>query len=173
MLKLHICFPLYPITVEANKFVAGGSVFSMTTSLVPVDQAPVAYNSTYNMVDTETLTFSLLGSDLDSGDVITFYITAGQALNGTLTINGSPVSSSIPIAYGSTLTYKPLKGVSTVDTISFKAYDGQQYSSLAYIVINSAPVTPVVVGNVTYGRFDFSIRMFSSLLVLFYEYYIG
>ncbi len=116
-------------TFTANDGSVDSNVATIAIAVNPVNDAPVANLQTFSILNTETLSITLTGSDID-GDVLTYSIVA-QPSSGTL--SGTPPN----------ITYTPQDDFVGTDTFTFIANDGVLDSAVANININlSAPNRP-------------------------------
>lgn len=104
---------------------------TVTISVEPVNDAPVALESSHSVNEGAVVEFILSASDPE-GDALTFELLSEPA-HGT--ISGS----------GSQLTYAPEANFSGVDRITFRAFDGKLHSAAATVAfhvtdLNFAPV---------------------------------
>jgi subtilisin family serine protease len=88
----------------------------------PINNAPVAQESSINCNKDDTVVVNLMGTDVD-GDVLTYSIVSWPS-NGSFLQNGS------------TGTYTPSTGYVGTDSLIFKVYDGSVTSDLATVTID-------------------------------------
>ncbi|WP_425617458.1 Ig-like domain-containing protein [Anatilimnocola sp. NA78] len=122
----------------------GGSnseVATVTISVNPINDAPVAANDEYSIDEDQPLTVTGTGvlgndSDIDSAS-LTASLVAGPT-NGTVTLN----------ADGS-FVYTPAADFSGADSFTYTAGDGTLSSEVATVTINVAPIndSPVAVND--------------------------
>jgi VCBS repeat-containing protein len=121
-------------TYKANDGQADSNVVTATLAVNPVNDAPVASNDSYAMMEDTTLTASLLANDSDvDGDALTVSLVSGPA-HGSITFNSD-----------SSFTYTPLADYNGADSFTYKANDGQADSNVATVsltvtLVNDAPV---------------------------------
>jgi len=97
--------------------VDGFDTATVSLTINPVNDAPVAVDDTITVVEDTTTTIDVLANDIDiDGDTLT--IVTASALNGTVTINAD-----------STLSYTPNGNYHGTDTISYTISDGALSSS--------------------------------------------
>ena len=126
-------------TFKANDGLADSNVATVTITVTPVNDAPVAVDDEYTVAEKETLTISVpgvLGNDSDvEGDTLTA-ILVDTVQNGTLTLN----------ADGSFI-YTPNEYFNGTDSFTYKASDGELESELAVVTITVTPVNDWVEAN--------------------------
>ncbi|MEL7626572.1 MAG: Ig-like domain-containing protein [Anaerolineaceae bacterium] len=125
-------------TFRANDGTADSNIATVTITVTPVNDAPVAVDDSYTTAFETALTVTapgVLTNDTDAdGDSLTSSIVRAPS-NGTVTLN----------ADGS-FTYTPITGFSGVDTFTYKVSDGTFDSNVATVSItvlpwaNTAPV---------------------------------
>ncbi|WP_160316676.1 cadherin-like domain-containing protein [Thermanaerothrix daxensis] len=104
------------------------NVATVSITITPVNDPPVANNDTYSIIEDSVLNVvvpGVLQNDLDvDGDALTVQLESGVS-HGTLTLsaNGSFV-------------YTPGLNYYGTDTFTYRAYDGQAYSGIANVTIN-------------------------------------
>jgi len=124
-------------TYKANDGAADSGAATVSITVNPVNDAPVAGNDSYSATEDNTLTIAAPGvltndSDVD-GDPITAILVAGPT-NGTLTLN----------ANGS-FVYTPSADFNGTDSFTYQSSDGPLGSNVATVTItvdavNDAPV---------------------------------
>ncbi len=116
-------------TFTANDGSVDSNIATIAITVNSANDAPVANLQTFSILNTETLSITLTGSDID-GDALTYSIVA-QPSSGTL--SGTPPN----------ITYTPQDDFVGTDTFTFIANDGALDSAVANININlSAPNRP-------------------------------
>ena len=124
-------------TYHANDGTDDSNTATVTITINPTNDAPVAVDDAYSVDEDNTLNVAapgVLGNDTDvDGDTLTAVLDTGVS-DGTLTLNGNGSFSYDPAAdfYGS-------------DSFTYKAYDGSLYSDPATVTVtvnptNDAPV---------------------------------
>ncbi len=114
---------------------------TVTLTVVPVNQAPVAVNDSYTSSEDTVLTVSgpgLLGNDTDAdGGVLSTILAAGPS-NGSLTLQ--PDGS---------FSYVPNLNWSGVDSFSYQVSDGEAVSNVATVTVAVSAVNdaPAVLGD--------------------------
>jgi hypothetical protein len=93
-----------------------------------LNQAPVASAVSLTTTESTSITFGLTGSDAD-GDPLTYSVLSGPA-------HGSLSSAA------SSLVYKPADGFSGIDSLTFRAHDGTDFSAPAVVSITVSKVDP-------------------------------
>jgi len=107
---------------------------SFTVTVLPINDEPIAYNSTETVVEDDEIQIQMNAYDVD-GDELTYHIidppTNGQLLNQ---------SNSI-------VTYNPNQDYDLTDSFTFRVHDGDYYSNIATVSINITPENddPVIV----------------------------
>jgi len=102
---------------------------SLTITIVPVNNAPLAEVQTVNLQEDSAKAIILSGSDVD-GDTLSYAVVT-QPTNGTLS-GGTP-----------DLTYIPTADYNGSDSFTFKVNDGVVDSTPATIILTIAPVNDV------------------------------
>jgi len=104
------------------------NVATVSITVTPVNDLPVANNDTYSVIEDSVLNVvepGVLQNDLDvDGDALTVQLQSGVS-HGTLTLN----------ANGS-FVYTPGLNYYGTDAFTYRAYDGQAYSGIANVTIN-------------------------------------
>ncbi len=101
-----------------------GSFSQFTVTVSPVNDAPVANDSTTNATEDTTVTGSLIANDVD-GDTITYSIVT-QPSKGTVTLNNASTGA---------FTYVPKANEFGTDNFTFRASDGQLQSNTATMLV--------------------------------------
>ena len=97
------------------------NIATVTITVAPVNDAPVAVAAKYTMLRNTTLTRQAVATDVD-GDALTYSITT-QPTKGTVTLNATT----------GMFTYKPGIGKTGADYFQFRVSDGRTTSSPARI----------------------------------------
>ena len=122
-------------TYRANDGVSNSNTATVTITVSPVNDAPLAASQSVATNKDTPIGILLVGSDVD-GDPLTYHVTSGPA-SGSL-------SGAAP-----NLTYTPNGGYIGTDSFTFKTNDGALDSSLAIVSIT---VSEVVSGpNLRHG----------------------
>jgi len=116
-------------TFKANDGTLDSNTATITLSIQPVNDAPMADDQTVTLNEDETASIILTASDAD-GDVLTYQVVTGPS-HGTLT-------GSAP-----DLIYTPAENYNGNDTFSFRANDGNLDSNIATISLSIQPVNNV------------------------------
>ncbi|PYI56511.1 Ig-like domain-containing protein [Paenibacillus flagellatus] len=115
-------------TFKANDGVADSITATVTVTIAPVNDAPVAAGAVYSTTGSYPLTGALTATDAE-GDVLTYRIES-QGSKGTVTQG----------VYGSgTFVYTPIPGATGTDSFTFTAYDGIAYSAPAVVTVEIVP----------------------------------
>ncbi|MDH3967696.1 MAG: Ig-like domain-containing protein, partial [Rhodospirillales bacterium] len=128
-------------TYVANDGIESSNIATVTITVTPVNDPPVAANDAYTTDADVVLNVAapgVLGNDTDvDGDPLTAVLNTGP-VNGTLTLN----------ADGS-FTYTPNAGFNGIDSFTYVANDGLANSNVATVAItvNVATPPPVAVGD--------------------------
>jgi probable HAF family extracellular repeat protein len=129
---------------------------SVSVTVKPVNDAPVAYGDSLQTDEDTALNIPLNGEDIDSNSLSHSIVSSPQ--HGTLSGNG---------AQG--LKYTPNANYHGGDSFTFKAYDGQAYSTNTATVtitvnpVNDAPVARAGADqNLVYGIWPSSVRLDGS-----------
>jgi len=124
-------------TYKANDGTIDGNTATVSISINPVNDPPVANNDTYNVDEGGTLNISapgILSNDTDAeGDPLTAILVSNPA-HGTLTLN----------ADGS-FTYTHDGSETTLDSFTYKANDGTVDGNVATVTITINPVNDIPV----------------------------
>jgi hypothetical protein len=125
-------------TFRASDGMATSAVGSVTIFVTPLNDAPVAFNSTVASVEDDFWTpIVLSGADAD-GDPLTYTIQTSPA-HGTLTRSSFFVSNL--------WRYRPAPNYNGPDSFTFTVSDGTLSSLPATVTINVAPVNDAPVAN--------------------------
>ncbi|RPI54861.1 MAG: tandem-95 repeat protein [Acidobacteria bacterium] len=112
-------------TFKANNGVVDSNVATVTVTIIPVNDAPVAKNGAISATQGAATTGTLLASDIES-DSLTF----------TIVTNGNQGTASIINASTGEFTYTPAGDALGPDSFTFKANDGTSDSNNATISVN-------------------------------------
>src|SRR2546428_835198 len=125
-------------TYKASDGQAQSGVATVTITVTPVNDAPVAANDdSYTTPEDTQLTVSAPGvlandSDVD-GDTLSAVLVSGPT-RGTLTLNGD-----------GSLVYMPALNFNGTDSFTYKASDDQAQSGVATVTITVTPVNDALV----------------------------
>jgi VCBS repeat-containing protein len=128
-------------TYKASDGSLDSAVATVTLTVRPVNDAPVARDDAYTLAEDSTLTVAapgVLGNDTDAdGDALSAILVAGPA-HGTVVLNGN-----------GSLTYTPLANYNGPDSFTYRASDGSLNSGVATVSINVTPVNdaPTAAGD--------------------------
>ncbi|MBI5735784.1 MAG: tandem-95 repeat protein, partial [Mycolicibacterium neoaurum] len=124
----------------ADDGTATSSVATVSITISPVNDAPVAGDDIFSINEDSSLTGNLLANDSDvDGDSLTASLTEGPG-NGTLEFNSD-----------GTFTYTPSANFNGVDWFTYTVSDGVLSSAPALVVVLVDPVNDVpVAGNDSY-----------------------
>ena len=114
------------LTFRANDGTVNSLSATISITVNPVNDAPVAQSKSVTTEEDSPLSITLAGTDAD-GNSLT-YSVIGSPANGTL-------SGSVP-----NLTYQPAAGFSGSDAFTFRVKDGTVDSTLATVQITVIPV---------------------------------
>lgn len=141
------------------------STATVNGTVTPVNDAPQATDLTVGSLQGGApVAITLAGSDPDSGDALESFRITSLPDEGSLLINGVPVTvaavaagtaviSAADVAGGG-LTYQPPAGFDSVNdgpapTFSYQAFDGGAHSADATVTLNVADAAPVAVDDFT------------------------
>jgi hypothetical protein len=113
-------------TFKANNGGWDSNVATMTITVTPVNDAPVATAGSATVARDSTVGITLAGTDID-GDALTYSIVAGPT-QGTLT------------GTGTARTYTPAANYQGPDSFTFQANDGTSDSAPAAVTLTVTPV---------------------------------
>ncbi len=122
-------------TYLATDGYANSTAATVTITVEPINDVPVAQDDSYDAVNSTTLTVStadgVLDNDSDDDDDTLTASVVSDVSHGTLTLNSN-----------GSFTYQPDSGYSGTDTFTYKANDGTADSSTATVTItvSAAPV---------------------------------
>jgi VCBS repeat-containing protein len=116
-------------------------VATVTISVNPVNDAPVAVNDEYSMNEDATLTVDATGVLANDTDIDNSSLTA--------TIVAQPQHGTVVLNADGSFVYTPAPDFSGVDGFSYQAGDGSASSDVASVTINIAPINdpPVAVND--------------------------
>ena len=115
----------------SNTRQVNSNVATVSITVNPVNDAPVAANDAYSTIEDTALAVAapgVLGNDSDAdGDPLSAVLVSGPA-HGTLMLN----------ANGS-FSYTPAAGFSGLDAFSYRASDGSTFSQTRVVSLNVSP----------------------------------
>jgi hypothetical protein len=114
-------------TFKANDGAADSSIATVTITVAPVNDAPVAVADSATTRKNTSVNISVRANDTDSdGDVLTVITVTQGTKGGTVTINGG----------GTGVTFKPRQNYTGIDTFTYKVSDGKGGTSTATVTVN-------------------------------------
>jgi len=128
-------------TYKANDGTADSTVTTVTITVNPINDTPVANTNSYTVDEDKTLTVpapGVLGNDTDiENSPLTAVLVSGPS-NGSLTLNSN-----------GSFTYTPNANFNGSDSFTYKANDGAADSSIATvsIAVNSINDAPVAIND--------------------------
>jgi len=126
-------------TFKANDGALDSNVATVSITVTPVNDAPVAVDDEYTVAEKDTLTIAapgVLENDVDvDGDALTA-ILVDTVSNGTLTLNTD-----------GSFTYTPDEYFNGTDSFTYLASDGTLQSELATVTITVTPVNDWPIAN--------------------------
>ncbi len=110
------------------------SVATVSITVTPVNDAPVAYNQNVTNVEDTATNLVVVATDVDSTGLV-YSILAGPTNGALISFNSS----------NGAVTYLPATNASGADTFTFTAFDGSLYATgrvtLTITPVNDVPVT--------------------------------
>jgi hypothetical protein len=133
-------------TYQANDGLVGSNVATVSITVTPVNDAPVAADAAETTDEDVPVDVTLSATDVDL-DALTFSIVSGPA-NGTLGSISTPVVC-VAGTCTATVKYTPNAGVSGPDAFTYKANDGTVDSNVAMvdITVNAVDNAPTAVDD--------------------------
>src|SRR5262249_11684288 len=125
-------------TFKANDGVLDSNVATISISVTPVNDAPVASNNTLTTSEDAPATGTLTAADVD-GDPITFSLVAGPSANQGIVTVTNPATGAYSFA--------PAPNFSGQASFTFKANDGRADSNVATVAITVTPVNDAPVAS--------------------------
>jgi len=120
---------------KVNDGIADSNIATVSISISPVNDLPVAINGNLNTNEDEVINGQLISSDIDSDPLN--YIIVEQSVKGTVVIHNDTG------AY----VYTPNENANGSDSFSFKVNDGIRDSDIATVSISISPVNDLPVAN--------------------------
>lgn len=114
-------------TFKANDGTSDSNTGTVSITVDPANDAPVANSQTVIYVQDTDKPMVLSGSDID-GNPLTYIIIT------------SPTSGTLINIAGANVTYRPNPGFTGSDSFTFKVNDGTTDSNIATVTLNLAPV---------------------------------
>ena len=125
-------------TFKINDGTSDGDVATITITVTPINDLPVADDRPATVVEDTPVAITLTGSDVDPGDTLSFIIVSLPG-NGDLSQGGTGITAGDHVLTGDTVTYTPDTNYSGGDSFTFKVNDGIGDSSVATITITVTP----------------------------------
>ncbi|MFD1602139.1 Ig-like domain-containing protein, partial [Flavobacterium artemisiae] len=127
-------------TYRANDGTASSNIATVTITVTPVNDAPIASNDSYTVAEGGTLTVtaanSILSNDTDAENNPLTAILVTSPSHGTLTLNSN-----------GTFTYTHDGSETTTDSFTYRANDGTASSNIATVTITVTPVNDAPVAS--------------------------
>ena len=141
-----------PYYIVLSSYDAKGDESPNSTEIVGVPAGtnlPVAYDQSVTTDQNTAITITLVGSDLDTGDVLTYIIKSLPA-SGFLSEGGTSIVTVPYLLSGDTLTYTPNVGFTGAFSFDFKVNDGVNDSNIATVAVTvtAGCVFPAEIVNV-------------------------
>lgn len=122
-------------TFKVNDGTVDSNIATVSITVTPVNDAPVASNQSLTTPEDTPLAITLSATDVDPATTLTYTIVTPPS-NGTLSA-----------VVGAGVTYTPNANFNGSDSFTFRANDGALNSNTATIVINVTPVNDAPVAN--------------------------
>jgi uncharacterized repeat protein (TIGR01451 family) len=132
-------------TYKANDGAADSNIATVTITVNPVNDTPVANEQSAETPEDTPVDITLIGSDMD-GDPLSFIITT-LPTHGSLAEGGSAITTTPYTLTGATITYTPTLSYNGADSFTFKVNDGTVDSNIATVNITINPVNDAPVAN--------------------------
>ncbi len=122
-------------TYKVNDGSADSNVATVTITIQPVNDAPVATSDSRDMVENSVLTVVAPGVLENDSDV--------DSLGLTAILMSDPVQGTLTLDADGSFIYTPVLNFSGIDSFTYKATDGSADSSIATVTIrvNASGVT--------------------------------
>jgi gliding motility-associated-like protein len=133
----------YVLTIEVSDRGGLKSQATITISLQDVNEAPVAQSATATIDENSanaTLVHSIVATDPDAGDVLSYRIVSGNT-GGAFTINST--SGAITVANASVLDFE----TTTLFTLVVEVLDSKAFKAIATITVNLKDVNEAPVAR--------------------------
>jgi VCBS repeat-containing protein len=138
-------------TYKANDGSANSNTATVTITITPVNDPPLANDDYYSTDEDNTLTVSEPGILLNDTDVENDLLTVekiSDVSHGTLNLNPN-----------GGFDYIPDNNYYGIDSFTYQAYDGNDYSNTATVTITIVPVNDAPVANNDYYSTDEEITL--------------
>jgi VCBS repeat-containing protein len=125
-------------TYQVNDGIASSAPVTVTITVTPVNDAPVAVADPYTTLEDQALTIPALtgvlanDTDVDTAHAALTAVLVANVQHGTLTLNPN-----------GSFTYNPTANYNGVDTFTYKANDGQLDSNVVTVTITITAVNDV------------------------------
>ena len=125
-------------TFKANDGTVDSAVATVSVTVTPVNDAPVAINDTYTTSENTTLTVAVPGVLTNDTDI------ENNALNVLLV--SPPAHGALSLNVNGSFTYTPTASFNGTDSFTYRASDGQTTSTIATatITVVHVNVPPIV-----------------------------
>ena len=135
-------------TYKANDGLADSNVATVTITVNPINDAPVATNDSYIVDEDKILTVAvpgILGNDSDVDSNLITAVLVDSPIHGTLALNSD-----------GSFAYTPAENFNGADSFTYKANDGEAESNVATVGLTITPVNdaPVAVDDTASGLQD-------------------
>jgi len=125
-------------TFRANDGTVDSNVATVTVTITPVNDPPIASNGSASVITGSSTTGTLAASDIDSSTLTRTIVQ--NATKGVVTITNTTTGA---------FTYTANVGATGTDTFTFKASDGELDSNVATVTVTIEPVTCAAATDVT------------------------
>ena len=119
-------------TYRANDGTVDSNIATVTITITPVNDAPVAVNDAYSTAEDTPLTIGAPGVLANDSD------PDGNPL--TVTLVGAPANGAVTLNPNGSFTYTPNANYNGTDTFTYRANDGTVNSNIATVTITITPV---------------------------------
>ncbi|HNR12750.1 MAG TPA: tandem-95 repeat protein [Thermodesulfobacteriota bacterium] len=120
---------------------------TVTITVQPVNDMPVASPDTAETTQGAPVTISVLANDTDvDGNSLTLSSVTPGSTNGSVTINSD-----------NTVTYTPIGGYAGIDSFSYQAYDGVTWSNTATVTVTvsaASNIPPVATNDSSFTKYN-------------------